>query len=253
MWTKKRNRIAICLLPVVLVACSLFSAPERESDAAADIYLQLGIRYLNLNNLPAAKENLELALKTDSNKLPVHIALAFLYEKIDKFDDSRAQYERGLRIDSENIDLQNNFGRFLCDRREFDKGMALLTQSSANLLNQNPWMAFTNAGRCKMAMGDKAQAETFFGKALQGNPDYAPALLEMQKLNYQNSDFKAAREYQKRFLGVSDPTPESLWIGIQTENVQGNEMIVKELTQLLLDRFPFSNEAKQIKSTQRPQ
>jgi type IV pilus assembly protein PilF len=75
----------------------------------------------------------------------------------------------------------------------------------------------------------------------------------MQKLNYQNGDFKTAREYQKRFLSVSNPTPESLWIGIQTENALGNEMIVKEFTQLLLDKFPFSNEAKQIKSTQRPQ
>ncbi len=253
MWTKKRNRVAVCLLPVILAACSLFSAPERESDAAAGVYLQLGIRYLNLNNLPAAKENLELALKTDSNKLPVHVALAFLYEKLEKLDDARAQYESGLRIEPENLDLQNNFGRFLCDRREFDKGMALLTQSSGNLLNQNPWMAFTNAGRCQMAMGDKAKAETFFGKALQGNPSYPPALLEMQKLNYQNGDSKAAREYQQRFLSVSEPTPESLWIGIQTESALGNTMIVKEFTQLLLDKFPFSNEAKQIKSTQQPQ
>jgi type IV pilus assembly protein PilF len=253
MWAKKYHRTLICLLPVILASCSLFKEPERKSDKEMGIYLQLGIRYLNLNNLPSAKENLELAAKIEEgNKQPVYVALAFLYEKLDKFDDARAEYERALKLEPEDLNVQNNFGRFLCDRREFDKGMALLTQASSNMLNQSSWMPLTNAGRCKMAMGDKAEAENFFGKALQANPSYAPALLEMQKLNYQNGAFKVAHDYQQRFASVSGLTPESLWISIQTENSLGNATAAKEYSQQLLDKFPFSNEAKQIKSTQRP-
>ena len=247
----KFNRVAFYLLSVALVSCSGF-LPERESDEAASIYLQLGIRYLNINNLPAAKENLEMALKTDADNMAVHIALAFLYEKLNKFDDARAQYERATSLDPENLDLQNNYGRFLCDRREYDKGMDLLTQASSNLLNQTPWMALTNAGRCQLAMGDRSKAENYFNKALQVNPNYPPLLQEMQKLSFQKSDYAAAREYLQRFLTVAEQSPVSLWIGIQTEAALGNEMLVKEYTDLLLEKFPYSNEAKQIKSTPRP-
>jgi type IV pilus assembly protein PilF len=249
---KKFNRIAVCLLPVALIACSS-TLPERESDEQAGVYLQLGVRYLNMNNLPAAKENLEMALKTDSDNLAVHIALAFLYEKLNKFDDARAQYEKASNMEPENIDLQNNYGRFLCDRREFDKGMAMLTKASSDLLNQTPWMALTNAGRCQLAIGDKGQAEKYFNKALQSNPNYAPVLQEMQKLSYQNGDFKSSKEYMDRFLTVAQHNPETLWVAIQTEQALRNDMLVKEYTDLLLEKFPFSNEAKQIKSTIRKQ
>ncbi len=251
MWLKKLNQIVRCLLPIALVACS--TVAEREAADGADVHLQLGVRYLNLNNLPAAKENLELALKSDSNSVPAHIALAFLYEKLNKYDDARSQYELSLNLDPENLSLLNNFGRFLCDRREFDRGMTLLVKASTDMLNETPWMAFTNAGRCQMAMGDKKNAQGYFEKALQVNPNYAPVLQEMQKLSYQNGDFKAAQEYLQRYLSVATQTPESLWLAIQTESALKNDMLVKEYTNLLLENFPYSNEAKQIKSTQRPQ
>jgi type IV pilus assembly protein PilF len=219
----------------------------------ANVYLQLGIRYLSLNELNSAKENLELALQHNADSVPTHIALAFLYEKLNKYDDARNSYNIALGLDPENITLQNNFGRFLCDRREFDKGMALLTQASANMLNETPWLALTNAGRCQMAMGNKTKAVTYFEKALNSNPNYAPVLQEMQKLSYQNGDFKGARNYLERYLTVAEHTPESLWLAIQTENSLGNDMQAKEYTSLLLEKFPYSNEAKQIKSSLPPQ
>lgn len=251
VWLKKFNRMVLCLLACSLIACS--TALEREHDDAVNVYLQLGVRYLSLNNLPQAKENLELALQSDSDSIPAHIAMAFLYEKLNKYDDARNQYDIALNLDPENLSLQNNYGRFLCDRRDFDKGMALLTQASTNMLNEEPWMPLTNAGRCQMAMGDKAKAQSYFEKALQINPNYAPALQEMQRISYQNGDFKAAKDYLARYLTVAEQSPESLWLAIQTENSLGNEMLVKEYTNLLLEKFPYSNEAKQIKSTLRPQ
>jgi type IV pilus assembly protein PilF len=247
MW---RNTLICCLLVVSLSACETLE--QKEHDDAADVHLQLGVRYLNLGNLPAAKENLEQAIEKDSDSVPAHLALAFLYERLTKFDDARVHYETAYKLDPENLNLQNNYGRFLCDRREFDKGMALLDKLSTNLLDTTPWMTDTNLGRCKLAMGDKATAEKYLGKALQQNPTYAPALLEMQKISYQNNNYNAAKDYLQRYLNVADQSPETLWIAIQTEAALGNSALVKEYTDLLLEKYPFSNEAKQIKSTSRP-
>lgn len=251
MWLKKFNRLTLCVLPTVLLGCTLLS--QHDPVDAANVYLQLGIRYLSLNELNSAKENLDLALQNNADSVPTHIALAFLYEKLNKYDDARNSYNIALNLDPEDLSLQNNYGRFLCDRREFDKGMDLLAKASSNMLNESPWLAFTNAGRCQMAMGDKQKAVSYFEKALSANPNYAPALQEMQKLSYQNGDYKAARNYLERYLTVAEHTPESLWLAIQTENALSNEMLVKEYTDLLLEKFPYSNEAKQIKSTLPPQ
>ena len=244
MW---RKNLLCCVLVLSLTACETLE--QKEHNDASDVHLQLGARYLSLGNYAAAKENLETAIDKNSDSVPAHIALAYLYEKLNKFDDARNQYEIVSRLDPENLSLQNNYGRFLCDRREFDKGVSLLEKLSNNLLDSTPWITVTNLGRCKLGMGDKASAEKYLTKALQQDPTYAPALLEMQKISYQNNNFQAANDYLQRYLMVAPQTPETLWIAIQTEAALGNTIAVKEYTQFLLVNFPFSNEAKQIKSS----
>lgn len=234
---------AITGFTAALAAC----ASSAEKKAETDVYLQLGERYLSMNRLEVAKENLERALAGDSDNVKTHNALGVLYEKIEKYPEARAHYQTALTLAPDDISIQNNFGRFLCDRREFGEGLALLNKAIANLLNDRPWMALTNAGLCQLGMGQQQKAKSYFKQALLINGNYAPALLEMQKISYQNREYWAAKGYLQRYLGVASQTAESLWIAIQTERALGNNGLASEYLNELLEKFPLSNEAKQIK------
>lgn len=240
----KINLITVGLLSMGLIAC-VSSVEKREGDAA-DVYFQLGVRYLNMNKLEVAKENLERALKDDSDNVQAHNALAFLYEKIGKFAEARSHYQTALDLAPEDLGVQNNFGRFLCERQEFDKGMALLLKASSNPLNDRQWLALTNAGRCQLAIGQKQKAKAYFKQALQLNEAYAPVLLEMQKISYQSGEFWAAKGYLQRYLALAPHTSESLWLAMQTERALGNVELANEYQNLLVEKFPLSNEAKQV-------
>jgi type IV pilus assembly protein PilF len=243
--SNKMTRCAVVLLLVIsLSACSWFSGGPAEKPT--DIYLQLGVRYMDLNKLELAKENLLKALDKDPNNARAHSALGFLYEKINHFDEAKQHYEAALGLSSDDIGIQNNYGKFLCDRRQFDKGLALLTQASSNLLNDRQWMALTNSARCHLGMGQRPQAVTLLKQALDMNGQYSAALLEMQKISYQMGEYKAAEDYLQRYLGETNHTAETLWIGIQTEQALGNLSLANEYRNLLLDKFPNSNEAKQV-------
>lgn len=235
---------AIVLLAASLSACSWFGNTPAEKPT--DIYLQLGIRYMDLNKLELAKENLQKALEKDNNNARAHSALAFLYEKINHFDKARQHYEAAVGLSPDDIGIQNNFGKFLCDRRQFERGMALLKQAYSNLLNDRQWMALTNSARCHLGMGQRPQAVSLLSQALDMNGQYPAALLEMQKISYQDNDYKAAEDFLQRYLSVASHTAETLWIGIQTEQALGNFSLANEYRALLLDKFPNSNEAKQI-------
>jgi type IV pilus assembly protein PilF len=95
-------------------------------------------------------------------------------------------------------------------------------------------------------MGQRDLAIQYLKQALNQNGNYAPALLEMQKSSYQLGDYRAAQDYLQRYLGQESHTPATLWIAIQTEQALGNNSLANEYRNLLLDKFPMSNEAKQV-------
>ncbi len=238
------NPFALALLIGSLAACSLMDGAE--SDNSGDVHLQLGVRYLSMNKLELAKENLLLALKEDSGNAQAHNALAFLYEKLNQFDQAKDHYETALGRASDDLGVQNNFGRFLCEHGELEAGMDLLSEASSNPINDRQWMALTNAGRCQLSMGQKQLAENYFRQALQLNNSYAPALSEMQKIAYEKGDFWAAKGFLQRYLSVAEHTAETLWFAAHAERALGNKELANEYKKLLLEKFPLSNEAKKI-------
>ncbi|MCX7094881.1 MAG: type IV pilus biogenesis/stability protein PilW [Methylobacter sp.] len=241
---KTINRFAPALLAAALAACA--STSTLKSNNPEDVHLQLGVRYLSMNKLELAKENLLQAIKNNSDNAQAHNALAFLYEKLYQYDKAKAHYETASDLDSEDLSVKNNFGRFLCEHGEHEDGMDLLSEASSNPLNDRQWLALTNAGRCRLSMGQKQLAENYFRQALQLNNTYAPALSEMQKVSYQDGDFWAAKGFLQRYLGVAAHTAETLWFAVLTERALGNKGLAIEYKNLLQEQFPFSTEAKKI-------
>jgi len=72
-------------------------------------------------------------------------------------------------------------------------------------------------------------AEEYFRQALQSQPDYSPALQEMQRISYQNGQFMSARAFQ-------------------TERALGNSKVSEEYREQLISSFPASKEAQQVKT-----
>ena len=241
-----KHLLAFCIISLFYLAgCANFG---KKAADAADIYTQLGLRYLSMNKLDMAKENLQKALAKDSSNAQAYNGLAFLYEKLKKPQEAKHYYEKALDLDPEDLGVQNNYGRFLCDQRQFDKGLAYLKQASSTPLNNRPWLAMTNTGRCYTLMGQPHKAEPYFQQALALDDTYAPALAEMQRMSYERNDFPAAEQYLQRYLATAEHTPETLWIAIHTERALGNHQIATEYQNLLLKNFPLSEEANKIKA-----
>ncbi|MGR8942231.1 MAG: type IV pilus biogenesis/stability protein PilW, partial [Gammaproteobacteria bacterium] len=224
---------------------------DRDQKQVSETYYQLGVRYLDMNKLEEAKENLTRAIDEDSNNAQAHNALAFLHEKLKQYDDAEDQYQTALAIKPDDFGTQNNLGRFWCEHGQSEKGLALLIKAGDNPMNDRPWLALTNAGRCQLAQGRTEEAETFFRKALDANKEYAPALASMQKISYQKSDLWPAKAFLARYLNVAEHTPETLYIGYYTERALGNQDSAEEYRALLLNKFPNSSEAKKIRSVRK--
>ncbi|MDD5272983.1 MAG: type IV pilus biogenesis/stability protein PilW, partial [Methylovulum sp.] len=65
-----------------------------------------------------------------------------------------------------------------------------------------------------------------------------------------NREYWPAKSYLQRYLNSTPHTPTSLWYGMQTERALGNTGLEQEYKNLLLERFPLSDEAKKAEPVQ---
>jgi len=240
----------IVLVSLFATAC-VSNRPAKEemsNEKRAELFLQMGGRYLEMDMLKTAKEKLESAEQLDSNNASVHNLLGVLYERLKQYSKASQQYELANTLDNDNASIKNNFGRFLCERGDTQAGMALLKGALAMPLNSRQWFAYTNLGRCELRSGNQDAAEQHFRLALQANKSYAPALVEMQKISYRLGKYMSARAFLERYLAVGKHSAETLWYAVQTERSLGNEKLVKAYRESLFRLFPGSKEAEQLKT-----
>ena len=247
------KRVFIILLSCFISACvsSKPAKPSLSKKKESQLYLQMGVRYLEMNMLKDAKEKLEAAVETDSTNADAHNAMGALYERFKQFDKAGDAYKKAMSFDKDNTSIRNNYGRFLCARGDFKGGVKLLKQALNLPLNNRKWFAYTHIGHCELMRGKEQLAEDNFRQALLENKRYLPALFEMQKISYRSGKFMSARAFLARYLEISKHTPATLWYAVQTERVLGNEKMAEQYKGELFNLFPASKEAQQLKKAMR--
>ncbi|MCF6203782.1 MAG: type IV pilus biogenesis/stability protein PilW [Methylococcaceae bacterium] len=248
--SKSIKWLIVALMCVFVSACvSTQKANKSVSNKEkAALNLKMGGRYLEMNMLETAKEKIELAISLDSKNAKAYNTLGVLYERLNQYDMAGKQYKKAMRLDEENASILNNYGRFLCEKEDYQAGIALLKKAIIMPFNHRKWFAYTNIGRCELGKGDLAAAERNFRQALQDNKNYSPALSEMQKISYKAKKYMSARAFLERYLAVTRHSAETLWYAVQTERALGNKAMSEKYREQLLMSFPSSKESEQVKT-----
>lgn len=219
------NRHLLISLPLTLMlaACAgTQSRLDRDRDrdralSAAETNTQLGIRYLQIGDLEKARNRLEKAIMQAPEYTGAHDAIAVLYEEVGETSKAEKHYRESVRLDPNNGNAQNNYGQFLCKAKRFSEAEDAFKRAIENPYYRSPWVPQTNAGICMMEVPDNARAEAYLRQALKTQPLYAPALMNMGKLSFENGEFLSARAYLQRYQQTAKHIPESLWLGVRTE------------------------------------
>ncbi|PWG64058.1 type IV pilus biogenesis/stability protein PilW [Sediminicurvatus halobius] len=240
----------VLVLLALLAGCATTGNPTMTSEQAArasEANTQLAIRYLQQGNLQEALRKAQKAVEQDGDSSPAHMVTAEIYNQLDEADQARRYYQQAVRLDPENGAALNNFGRFLCARGERERAQELFERAADNPLYERPEVPLTNAGRCALQDGQKAEAEDYFRAALQRNPRFPTALLNLAALRLDDGDSLSARAFYERYLdAVNRQTPESLWVGIRLAAATDDRDRLASYSLLLRQRYPESEEAARL-------
>jgi len=247
-------RIKLWLVVILLsslMACASTPkeiAKDKKDHEAARINTQLAAGYMHRGDLKIAQEKLEKAIVFDSQYVPAYTTLAVLMTILNQPVEAENLYLDALDIDSNDPNLQNNYGTFLCGIKKYGEAIEQFESSLRNQFYKNPEVAHANIGFCLLQSEeeDYNKVEKHLRKALQLNRNMPTALLAMAELGLKTKNYLMARAYTQRYHSVAKPSAESLWVQVQAEHALGDKKYFLEISRKLLDYFPESKEAGKL-------
>lgn len=221
------------------------SLPPRDAPnmvEASRINTDLGIDYMRKGQVEAAIDKLSRAIQQNPQNAQAHAAYAIILGRRGDPANADAEFKRALSLVNDPA-TRNNYGVFLCGQKRFDEAEAMFMQAIADKAYRNPEAAWANAGQCARRVPDLAKSERYFREALQVRPDFPDALEQMAWISLQQKDFLRARAFLQRYEKVGPATPETLWIGAQTEAALGDNAAAQTYANRLREQFPESDES----------
>ena len=242
--------ISLLMLLGLLQACYYVPVEPEVSnlEKASAVNVQLGIGYLQQNNLELASDKLTKALKQDPESASAHNAYAILQDRLLQTEKAEYHYEKSTKLDPKNSQAANNYGAFLCRHGRQIESEKYFMQALDNPLYSTPEFAYTNAALCLLQLGEEKESEKakeYLRKAIAAQNDFGPALLAMAKLLFDEGEYATAKPYLDHFHLVARPTAGSLWLAIRNTLQMDAQGDVAELGQRLGADFPDSKEYKE--------
>ncbi|MEE9354264.1 MAG: type IV pilus biogenesis/stability protein PilW [Methylococcaceae bacterium] len=239
--------IPLIFLATILSGCGLFgsSGHGKSKTDLSGLYVDMGVRYMDVGKMDIALEKLEHALELNPNNGDAHNALAVFYDKINLLDKADVHFNKALRIKPNDSSIANNYGKLLCKRGDYDKAFSYINKALALPMNDRQWYALANAGQCYQTRGDNQAAEDNYRKALSLHGTFAPALKGMAYISFDANKNRSARAFLERYLNVADENEDTLLLGVKIEQAIGNQRLKKEYAEKLDRLYPNSKQARE--------
>ncbi|MBA3581759.1 MAG: type IV pilus biogenesis/stability protein PilW [Gammaproteobacteria bacterium] len=239
-----------CLLFVIalfscLTAC-VSSGPKPNLEKAAEFNAQLGAGYLAQGQVERAKEKLEKALDQNSNSALANAAYGLLQNQLGDNKKADKHLKKALRIEPENPEYNNNYGTFLCGVGRLQEAEERFNKALRDPLYPTKEFAWTNLGICALKIPDEVKAEVYFRKALDLNPYFGSALMQMAHLYERKRNPRVAYGYVQKYFEKLPETPDSLATAIRLTKQLGDRNAEGKYTIKLRNRFPDSEAARNI-------
>jgi type IV pilus assembly protein PilF len=217
---------------------------ESESRDKAKVFTELGFEYYKREQMKVALEQARKAIAAENRYGPAYHLLGLIYMDVGEDKLAEENFQKAIELEPAYSEAKVSYGSFLCARGRYDEGQAQFTDAMRNPLYDKPEQALANAGLCSEKKGDLKQAEAYYNKALKLQPNAPQPTIRLALLQFTNGNLNEARRLLTRFLEISQPSAEALWLGLRIERKLGDKNQEAYYNQQLRRRFPDAQETQ---------
>ena len=203
---------ALLLAVMTLSSCvshgSSTQGPSEESPTTA--YTQLGMAYLQRDDLERAQQAFVRAIDLSANDPDALQGLALIYQRQGETASADQYFQRALNARSPFTQARNNYAAFLFSQNKIPQACEQLEQATTDLRYERRAQLFTNLGQCRQRQGDSAAALASYQRALQLEERLPRAWLGLAEVQYQQQRLDAARASLEHYVRLAGQNDESL-------------------------------------------
>jgi type IV pilus assembly protein PilF len=252
--------LSICLAVLFVAACATMpgdavrpaerpvsdTPPTGPAMASAKVHVDLGLAYLQIGRYAVALDEAKAALASDAAYSPAYHLMGLVYMYIEDNDAARENFHRALQMAPNDPEFNNSYGWFQCMTGQEKDGLRRLASAARNPYYRTPARPYTNAGLCQLRLGDDAAAEAEFRRAVQLDAGNVQATYQLAAIAYRRGAYDVARNYLVQLHQQSEPTAQSVWLGLRTERKLGNREAESSYVAQLRGRFADSAEYRAL-------
>ena len=164
--------VVLTLMPLLFLgACATMSSEDKVQKASA--HYQLGISYLNDNNIQPAFVEFQKALELNPNDKEVLNGIGVIYLlKLEDYPKAIDYFQRSLTVDKNFSEASNNLGVAYEKLGKYDEAVSSYKAAIANPLYRNTDKAFNNLGRAYYRIKRYDDAIDAYREAIKRNSDF---------------------------------------------------------------------------------
>ena len=230
-------------ITIFLSACTAKKPPSIENtEPSVDEYYQRALSAYHEDELTHALQTAESSLKTYPNHAYTYQLIGLINQRLGNKTLATENLAQALKLAPKDPSIANNFASLLCARKNYAKAERYYLAAANNQDNEQPDIAWTNAGLCAQRANQPASAKSYFDQAIKLNPGQTTATYQLAKLELNNNNALAANSHLQQYLEHATHTAKTLLLGARIENAQENPSGVASYVEMLRATFPSSTE-----------
>jgi len=160
------------IMLTIILASSCAGLADKDMKNSQYHY-QLGISYLNENNIQPAFTELQKALELNPHGKETHNALGVIYlTKLEDYAKAIEHFQKALAIDKNYSEAATNLGNTYANMKKFNEAIESYNIALSNPQYMNPAMALNNLGRVYYRLSKWDEALSAFKDALKRYSDF---------------------------------------------------------------------------------
>ncbi len=212
--------------------------PRTRAQARTD----LAAGYYRNGQLAVALEEARRSVVIDPNFAETYGLLGLIFMEMNERRDAEENFQRALKLDAANAELNNNYGFFLCNSGRERESIEYFDRAIRDPLYRTPARANQNAGACLMRVKEYSGAERYLRRSFELDAGTAVPKFLLSQLYLATGQVEKATFYYNILAKSVESSAESLWLGLRVARANADLRTETQLANELKQRFPAAPE-----------